>query len=77
MAHGRSERLDEEKEVNSIDDVWYWPLTEWEKFCTLQNAERAKRDITAIIIDLHKQAGLTDDPFAPPSSSSSIRLKKK
>ena len=78
MAHGKSETINEEIEVNSQDaDKYYWPQTEWEKFCTLENLARAKEDITAIIIELHKQAGLSDNPFAPPEASGSVRLKQK
>ncbi len=78
MAHGKSETINEEREVNSRDaDRLYWPLTEWEKFCTSENVERAKQDITAIIIELHKEAGLSDNPFAPPEASGSVRLKQK
>ena len=77
MAHGKSETINEETEVNSKDaDRYFWPLTEWEKFCTFENLERAKQDITVIVIELHKQAGLSDDPFAPPEASGSVRLKK-
>jgi hypothetical protein len=76
MAHGRSETIDEVKEVNSQDaDNYFWPLTEWEKFCTFENVEQAKQDITAIIIELHKQTGLSDNPFAPPEAQGSVRLK--
>jgi hypothetical protein len=78
MAHGKSETISEETEVNSQDaDRYFWPLTEWERFCTFANVERAKHDITAIIIELHQQAGLRDNPFAPPEASGSVRLKQK
>ena len=78
MAHGKSETINEEIDVNSKDaDRYYWPRTEWEKFCTLENVVRAKEDITAIVIELHKQAGLSDDPFAPPEAPSSVTLKQK
>jgi hypothetical protein len=78
MAHGKSETINEEKEVNSRDaDKYSWPLTEWEKFCTLENVEQAKQDITAIIIELHRQAGLSGNPFAPPEASGSVTLKQK
>ena len=76
MAHGKSETINEEREVNSQDaDKYFWPLTEWEKFCTFENVERAKKDITAIIIELHKQAGLSDNPFAPPDRLNSAILR--
>ena len=78
MAHGKSETINEEREVNSQDaDSNFWPLTEWEKFCTFENVERAKQDITAIIRELYKQAGFSDDPFAPPEASASVTLKQK
>jgi hypothetical protein len=78
MAHGKSETINEEREVDSEDaDGPFWPLTEWEKFCTVENVERAKQDITVIIIELHKQAGLSDNPFTPPEASGSVRLKQK
>ena len=78
MAHGKSETIKEEKEVNSQDaDKYFWLLTEWETFCTFENVERAKQDITAIIIELHKQAGLGDNPFAPGEVSSCVTLNQK
>lgn len=78
MAHGKSETINEEKEVNSQDaDKYFWLLTEWETFCTFENVERAKQDITAIIIELHKQAGLGDNPFAPGEVSSCVTLNQK
>jgi len=78
MAHGRTEAINEEREVNSQDaDRYFWPLTEWEKFCTFENVLRAKEDITKIIIELHKKAGLSDNPFAPSEASGSVRLKQK
>lgn len=76
MAHGKSEAINEEIEVNSRDaDRYYWPLTKWEKFCTFENVERAKEDVTAVILELHKKGGLGDNPFAPPEASGSVRLK--
>lgn len=78
MAHGKSETINEETEVNSQDaDRYYWPLTEWEKFCTFENVERAQHDITAIIRELHRQSGLSDNPFAPPEASSSVTLRQQ
>lgn len=78
MAHGRSETIIEEREVDSQDaDKFFWPLTEWEKFCTPENVEQAKQDITAIIRELHKHAGFSDDPFAPSEASASVTLKQK
>ena len=78
MAHGKSETIIEKREVDSRDaDTIPWPKTEWEKFCTPENAERAKQDITAIIRELHKQAGFSDDPFDLSGASASVTLKQK
>ena len=76
IAHGRSQMIEEHREVNARDDVnLIWPETEWEKYCTFENAIQARDDISELIIQLHKKAGFDDDPFAPPSASGSVRLK--
>jgi len=78
MAHGKSETINEEIELSSGDaDRYFWPLTEWERSCTWENVVRAKQEITVIIVELHKQAGLSDNPFAPPEAASSVRLKQE
>ena len=64
IAHGKSEILEKTKMVRAQDDLHsHKPLTNWEKYCTLDNAKRAKEDISKIINELHKAAGLDGDPF--------------
>ena len=41
-------------------------LADWEKMATLQNAERFFEDTRSMIGELHKAAGLTQDPFFSP-----------
>jgi hypothetical protein len=78
IAHGKSLTVIEEREIESADsDKYFWPLTEWEKFCTHENADDAKQDISSIVIELHKRAGFNDDPFASPEARSSVRLNEK
>ncbi len=76
IAHGRSQMIEEHREISTQEDVNFkWPEAEWEKYCTFENAIQARDDISELIIQLHKKAGLGDDPFAPPTASGSVRLK--
>ena len=47
MAHGRTENIEiKEKIVSSQNDPFeHRPKAIWEEYCTLENAERAKKDI--------------------------------
>jgi len=80
IAHGRSKVLVETKEVSSKDERYkHTPKAHWEEYCTLNNAKRAKKDVTQIIFELHKKAGLGDDPFTHglAKGSASIKLPKR
>jgi hypothetical protein len=73
LAHGRTEVLKAEKQINAEDDPWtHLPKTDWEEFCTLPNALRAREDIGAVIALLHKAAGMGDRPFMHGSATSSV-----
>jgi hypothetical protein len=37
--------------------------TAWEKFCTQENAERAREDVEKIVHALHGASGLEEHPF--------------
>ena len=64
IAHGKSKILKETKAISSQDDPYvHAPKTEWEEYCELDNAKRAKEDISEVIKELHKQASLGGDPF--------------
>src|SRR4030042_2128892 len=80
IAHGRSrignDTLEVTKEVSSQCDPYDCaPKTHWEEYCTLSNAEQAKKDVTEIIIELHKHAGLGDHPFSGGMSMGSLTLR--
>lgn len=64
IAHGKSQILQETKLVNSQDDPHdHTPRTHWEEYSILTNAKLAKSDISQIITELHRAAGLGDYPF--------------
>ena len=64
IAHGKSKILEETNAISSKDGPYvHAPKTEWEEYCELDSAKRAKEDILKVIKELHKQAGLGNDPF--------------
>jgi len=76
IAHGKSKILKEVKPVSSQDDPYsHSPKAEWEEYCELKNAKRAKQDISEIIKELHKLAGLGDYPFMHGMTISSVTQK--
>lgn len=68
IAHGKPETLVTET-VEPIDDDFDAKLgepdrTAWEKFCSQENAERAREDVAQILNELHAAADLNDPgPF--------------
>jgi hypothetical protein len=67
IAHGKSITIAEDRvvplsdESNSIRDL---AKTKWEKLCTMQNAERARRDVEEMVRALHGKADIKDEfPF--------------
>jgi hypothetical protein len=77
MAHGRTELKEVAKEINPEDELNIRPpKAEWEEYCTLENAKRAKEDVDKIIIELNKSAGLGDFPFVEATSYGSLTPKK-
>jgi hypothetical protein len=76
IAHGKSQILEETKEVSSQDEPYeHTPKAHWEEYCTLDNAKRAKEDISKIITDLHTKAGLGDYPFVHGVGIGSMSIK--
>jgi hypothetical protein len=76
IAHGKSQILKKTKVVSSQDDPHiHAPRTEWEEYCELDSAKRAKEDISEVIKELHKAAGLGGDPFMHGMTVSSISIK--
>lgn len=76
IAHGRSQILEETKEVSARDEPHeHTPKAHWEEYCKLDNAKRAKQDIAEIITELHKKAGLGDYPFVHAVATGSMSIK--
>ncbi len=67
IAHGKSIKIAEEQIVplgKEDDRMRGFAKTEWEKFCTRQNAERARKDVEEMVKALHAKAEIKDEfPF--------------
>jgi len=66
IAHGKSVPLKPGEQIVVVDDEFDKRFheslkTDWEKYCTLENAERAREDVENIIRILHDASGVTDD----------------
>lgn len=78
IAHGKSKILKATKEVNAGDEPYmHTPKAEWEEYCNLENAKRAKEDVYEIIKELNISAGIGEYPFIDGLSIGSIALKKQ
>ena len=76
IAHGKSVVLKESKDVSAGDEPYkHMPRAEWEEYGTIDNAERAKADISAVIVELHKAAGLGGYPFIHGVGIGSVSMK--
>jgi hypothetical protein len=76
IAHGRSVVLKNSKDVSSDDEPYqHIPRAEWEEYSTIENAERAQEDISEVIIELHRAAGLGDYPFIQGVGIGSMSIK--
>jgi len=76
IAHGKSQILQERKEVSSKDEPYeHIPKAHWEEYCNLENAKKAKDDISLIITELHIAAGLGDYPFIHGAGIGSLTIK--
>ena len=51
------------------------PAAKWEEYCALANAERARKNVTRIIDELHVAAGLKDAAFVSGMSVHSLKAK--
>jgi hypothetical protein len=76
IAHGKSVVLKNSKDISSDDEPYeHIPRAEWEEYSTIENAERAKADISSVIVELHKAAGLGDYPFIHGVGVGSVSMK--
>lgn len=68
IAHGKSVSLKSVNQTRIVDDTFDKYMrefleTQWEKYCTSENAKRALEDMETIIREVHNAAGMTDFPF--------------
>ena len=76
IAHGKSVIIQETKAVDLSDTLPNWGAkAHWEEYSVLANAQRAKKDISQIIVELHKVADLGDYPFMYGVASGSLGKK--
>ncbi|MDF1617293.1 hypothetical protein [Petrocella sp. FN5] len=76
LAHGKSEIIGTDKEVNADVDIYkHKPLTKRERFCTKNNAIRARKDVREVIDAIHKESGLKGKPFVGEITVSGLSLK--
>ena len=60
---------------SKLDDYMNKPLeAEWEKYCTQDNAKRAREDVESIMRQFHKASNRGDDLFFPQWWSSGATL---
>ncbi|MBM4433411.1 MAG: hypothetical protein FJ025_05365 [Chloroflexi bacterium] len=80
VAHGKTIFLKTAGEIrimdSKLDDYMHEPLeAEWEKYCTLKNAKRAREDVESIMREFHKASNMGDeDLFFTPAWSSEATL---
>ena len=76
IAHGKSQILQETKAVSSRDDPFdHTPKAHWEEYSILENARKAKDDVSQIITELHKSAGFGEYPFIHGVGMGSLSIK--
>jgi hypothetical protein len=76
IAHGKSQILQETKAVSSQDDPHdHTPKASWEEYSILENAKKAKDDVSKIITELHKSAGFGEYPFIHGVGMGSLSIK--
>ncbi len=76
ITHGKSQILVETKDVSSYDEPYqHTPKAHWEEFSVLENARRAKEDVSQVISELHKTAGFGDFPFIHGLGTGSLSRK--
>jgi hypothetical protein len=79
LAHGKSIKVIDTTEVplhkfrpRPIE----FALTPWEKFCTRENAERAREDVENIVHALNDASGLGEHPFIAGSQETETTLEE-
>ena len=76
IAHGKSQILQETKAVSSQDDPHdHTPKAHWEEYSILENAKKAKDDVSQIITESHKSADFGEYPFIHGVGMGSLSIK--
>ena len=66
IAHGKTVKVQEDVVVSLEEHNRHYRelvQTDWEKFCTQENAERAREDVEQIVRTLHEASDLGKHPF--------------
>lgn len=79
VAHGKSTTLSSDKVIHALEleDTKYMhePLEEeWERYCTLDNAKRAREDVEDILKQFHSVSGMNETLFFPGLTGTSGTL---
>lgn len=76
IAHGKSVVLRASKAVSATDDPYaHMPRADWEEYSTPENAEKAQKDVSDVIVEMHRAAGKGDYPFIHGVGIGSMRVK--
>lgn len=77
LAHGKTHRASEPIFVDDLDYALY-EMPKWMTFCKMENADRCRRDVRAMITELHKKAGIETTPIGSYGASlPRLRKSKK
>lgn len=63
LAHGKTETVEGSWSANMDETPISQIETEWQKMCTPKKAKKILDDVTKIVTELHKKAGMGDLPF--------------
>jgi len=79
IAHGKSKELKSDPQIVELDSYQYgfhdFILTDWEKYCSQENAEKARADVEKIIFILHRAGDFQmDAPFTHGSQIGSATV---
>ena len=78
IAHGKSITVKETVTISAQkfndEGIHNWAKTRWEKYCTENNAKRARKDVSKIILCLHNTAGINESPFQTGMQMESAKI---
>ena len=77
LAHGKTETVQGSWVVNVDDTLTSKIETEWQKMCTPEVAGKILDDISSIVTELYKKAGMGDYPFFSTGHGFSVGTEKQ